>query len=336
MTGPDATARAGGRIDRRRLITVVGVAGGVAIAGGAALLGGRRLDPVEWNGVALGAPARILLFHGDRARAETLLEATSLEIARLEGVFSLFRDDSDLSRLNRDGRIEGPAPDLVALLRSSARFSGATGGAFDPTVQPLWDAYVEGFAAGGPPGPEAIRRAVRLVGWRDVDVADGRVAFRRAGMALTLNGIAQGWITDRVADLLRADGLRHVLVELGETRGIGRHPEGRAWRIGVPAPDGRGLAGEVALDDEAVATSGGYGTPFDREGRWHHIIDPATGLPAHRHRSVTVIAPTATEADALATAFAVMPEGDAAKTAAARGVRAHVIGADGALRPLGA
>lgn len=335
MTGAGGK-RPGGRIDRRRLITVVGVAGGAAVASGAALLGGRRLEPVEWTGAALGAPARILLFHEDPARAEALLAATAAEVRRLEGVFSLFRGDSDLSRLNRDGRLEGPDPDLVALLRQSALFSEATGGAFDPTVQPLWEACVEGFAAGGPPAPAAIERAARLVGWRDVAVADGAVSFRRPGMALTLNGIAQGWITDRVADLLRAGGLRHVLVELGETRGIGRHPEGRAWRIGVPDPDGRGLAGEIDLGDEAVATSGGYGTPFDEEGRWHHIFDPATGMPAHRHRSVTVAAPTATEADALATAFAVMPEGRAAAAAAARGARALVVDAGGALRPLGA
>ncbi len=170
--------------------------------------------------------------------------------------------------------------------------------------------------------------------WRLVSVSSEEISFARPGMALTLNGIAQGYITDQVADRLRAGGLRHVLVELGETRGIGTHPEGRPWRIGIPNPDGS-LAGKVNLIDEAMATSGGYGTPFDEEGRWHHIFDPRTGLSTHHHRSVTVLAPTATEADALATAFSVMPEQEAAKiVAATRDVRAFVVDEDGTARPM--
>jgi len=117
---------------------------------------------------------------------------------------------------------------------------------------------------------------------------------------------------------------------------IGRHPDGRRWRIGIPDPDGEMLIETVQLGDEAIATSGGYGTRFDAEGKWHHIFDPATTRSAHRHRSVSVIAPTATEADALATAFAVMPERAAVEVAASLpNVRVRVVDNAGVARPLG-
>src|SRR5690606_33904156 len=123
-------------------------------------------------------------------------------IARLERIFSLYRADSDLCRLNRDGRHDAPPLELVELLSLAASVSAASGGAFDVTVQPLWLRYAEHFAAvdADPAGP-ALDDLLALVDWRGVSVDAGRVALARPGMAITLNGIAQGYITDRVADL---------------------------------------------------------------------------------------------------------------------------------------
>ncbi len=224
------------------------------------------------------------------------------------------------------------------LLEQSASFSALTEGAFDPTVQPVWNALSESFrSSGAPPAPEVLDGLRPLVDWRGVQVATDLVEFARPDMALTLNGIAQGFITDRVADRLKSGGLRHVLVELGETRAIGEHPQGRPWQIGIPDPGGEDLIETLTLGDEAIATSGGYGTRFDSAGEWHHIFDPATARSAHRHRSVSVVAPTATEADALATAFVVMPEeAAAALVAERRGVRARVVDTSGVARALGA
>ena len=100
-------------------------------------------------------------------------------------------------------------------------------------------------------------------------------------MAITLNGIAQGSITDRVTDLLRAEGLAQVLVDLGEVRALGRHPDGRAWRVGIAdplAPDR--LRETLAIDDQAVATSATTGVRFDAAGRYHHLLNPRTSQPS--------------------------------------------------------
>jgi thiamine biosynthesis lipoprotein len=156
-------------------------------------------------------------------------------------------------------------------------------------------------------------------------------------MAATLNGIAQGYITDAVATLLRQEGIGRVLVDMGEARALGRHPDGRPWRAGIsdPArPDA--LIGEVDLTDRALATSGGYGTVFDAAGRYGHLIDPRSGRTAPLARSISVLAGDATTADALSTAFSLLDEGRiAALLPAFPGARAWLADRDG-LRRVGA
>ena len=127
-------------------------------------------------------------------------------------------------------------------------------------------------------------------------------------MAVTLNGIAQCYITDKVAQSLRDAGMDSVLLELGEARAIGARPGGAPWRIALADPmDPLEIGGRLALSDAAVATSGGYGTPFDAAGRHNHLIEPRSGRSAPARRSVSVVAPTATIADAASTALALLP-----------------------------
>ncbi len=302
-----------GGIGRRRVIRLMAAAGGLA-AGGSVLAragtGGRPLAEI-WRGSALGAEASITLYHEDRAEARRLLRAAVGELRRLEAVFSLYRPDSALSRLNREGRLAVPPLEMVELLAIARSFAERTGGAFDPTVQPLWQVYAGHFATAGadPAGPPeaAVAAARARVGWRHLRVESTGVAFARAGMAVTLNGIAQGYITDRVADLLKREGMASVLVDLGEIRALGRHPEGRPWQVGIRDPREAGaLLRRVALEDRALATSAGSGTRFDGSGRFHHLFDPRSGRSAQRYLSVSVLAPRATVADALSTALYVM------------------------------
>lgn len=274
---------------RRRFLTIA--AGACAIA---ALPGQSRAaeaNILRWKGSAMGAEAQVLLPAADAAR---LLPRIMAEVERLEGVFSLYRADSVLARLNRDGRIDNPPPEMIDLLGRAASMSARSGGAFDVTVQPLWQLYA---AQAGAPSAADVQAALSVVGWRGVTVSDRSVRLARPGMALTLNGIAQGYVTDRVARMLRADGVDRVLIDLGETRALGSHPGGRPWQIGF---DG---GGPIALSDGAVATSAGAGTSFDAAGRNTHILDPRSGAAHGQWASVTVEAPTATEADALSTAL---------------------------------
>ena len=313
-TCPDGTRVMTVPITRRRFIRIAGIAAGLGLAPLAARLGSAEAAPLlhRWTGVALGADAELQIYHADAAVAEALVARSLAEVKRLEKIFSLYDEGSALRRLNRDGALDDPPQELAQLLADCARFSRASAGAFDVTVQPLWEVYASHFssAEADPAGPSAaaIRSALARVGHAGVSVASDRIAFARAGMAATLNGVAQGYITDRVAELLRANGIGHTLVDMGEIRALDRHPSGRPWTVGLKDPAREhGILRDLELDNQALSTSGGYGTQFDAAGRFNHIFDPATGGSADRYGSVSVMAPTATVADALSTAFSLMP-----------------------------
>ena len=297
------------RLRRRRLLVA-------AAAGGLALLVGDaqavRATTWRWQGSALGAESTILLAHPNRAAAGQAIDACRAEITRLEQIFSLYRADSALSQLNRQGRLEAPPLELVELLGFALQVSAATGGAFDVTVQPLWDLYARHFAdpAADSAGPSdaALAATLMRVDWRAVELDPARIEFRRPGMAVTLNGVAQGYITDRVAEVLRGRGFENVLVELGEVRALGRRPDSDPWRAGIADPNNpSAVLLELSLSDAALATSGAYGTWFDAAHRHHHLLDPATGRSAAHHATVSVTAARAVVADALSTALTILP-----------------------------
>ena len=299
-------------VTRRRVLQIMASAGGLALAGN---LRAATAPAVEtWRGVALGARASITICHRDTASARRLLARAVAEVRRLEDVLSLYRAGSAIVELNIRGRLDYPPPDLVHVLSLAQSFADATDGAFDPTVQPLWTLYAAHFARTGadPEGPDArsVHRVRALVDYRNMSVDTRFIRLAHPGMGITLNGIAQGFITDRVTELLRNEGLRDVLVDLGEIRGLGRHAAGRPWTVGLEHGVDADAAESLTLDDRAVATSAGAATRFESTGRHHHLFDPRTGESSRRYRAVTVVAPTATVADALSTAFASMPVED--------------------------
>jgi thiamine biosynthesis lipoprotein len=144
-----------------------------------------------------------------------------------------------------------------------------------------------------------------------VRITPSEIAFAHPGMALTLNGIAQGYITDRVALLLRGRGFDNVLVDMGEIVGLGQHADSGPWRVGVSAPDGR-IVHRMTLSDRALATSSPMGTLFDDDGNVGHILDPRRGAPMEVRELVSVSADRAALADALSTAFCVMDDAEVA------------------------
>ncbi|HSN33063.1 MAG TPA: FAD:protein FMN transferase, partial [Ideonella sp.] len=274
---------------RRRFISIV--AGCAALGPLGAARAANAPAPVVWRGSAMGALASMTLVHPDRDKARALLGACLAEVARLESILSLYRADSALVRLNAAGVLREPPQELVELLSFGLALARASGGAFDPTVQPLYRLYADHFAApgaaaGGPPA-QAIARVLRRVGFGAVEVDAGLIRLRRPGMAITLNGIAQGYVTDRVADLLRRAGFDDVLIDLGEARALGQRPGGGAWRAAIadPREPERTLLelplGEARGMLPALATSGGYGTRFGPDPRIHHLFDPHTGRSAN-------------------------------------------------------
>ena len=263
-----------------------------------------------------------------------MIEACLAEVSRLERIFSLYREDSAVCRLNRDGRLDDPPIELVELLGRANEFSTLTGGAFDVTVQPLWQLYAAHFSAPNPdpsgPSKAAIDAALEHIGYQALDIDPTHISFARAGMCITLNGIAQGYITDRVVDLLRQHGIDRSLVDMGEIRAIGPRPSGDPWIVGLEDPRAPGrVAEQVRIVSQAIATSGGYGAEFDSAGRFNHIFDPATGATSSRYLSVSVMAPLATTADALSTAFSLMPLDRIKPIARRLGIKGYFVLPDG-------
>jgi thiamine biosynthesis lipoprotein len=297
---------------RRRVLRIT------AAATGCLGIGGSRLEPLRhhWEGTALGACASLTLFLPDPAHARRLMRIVMAEIDRLDAIFSLQRSDSAISLLNRDGRLLRPPLDLTAVLEAAAQVSELSGGAFDVTVQPLWRVFA---AAGGPEGAStrAVEAAAALIGWRDVEASRAEVAFTRSDMAVTLNGIAQGYITDRVADILRDSGVDHAMVALGEQRALGRRPDGAPWKLGSHL-------GPILLDNDAVAISGPGGSSPGLDGARAHLLDPRAGRPLDNPSLVAVSFPRAMLADALSTALAVAG-GDMWSRIAARHPALHAV-----------
>lgn len=298
-------------ITRRRFITFAAAAAGFPLLLKA---GSSQAKPVRWEGTALGAPASIQLFHADEAQAHAAIAAALDELQRLETIFSVYRADSAISKLNRDGVLENAPDDFIAMLARALTLAKISDGVYDPTIQPVWQTYFRHFISSNPdpagPSRRELSAALALVDWRavEVDAANKRVSFARPGMGLTLNSGAQGYITDRVADALRAHGFDRMLVDMGEPRALSAKPDGSAWRIGIanPADPSRTV---VSLDlvDKCVSTSGGYGTLFDDAGSFTHLIDTRTGRTAPAMLGVSVVADTGAIADGLSTAMLMAP-----------------------------
>lgn len=254
----------------------------------------------RWQGTALGADVALTVQGGTAAAARAFFAESMRSLRGIERQFSLFRG-SDLRRLNALGQLPHPSADMLALLDLAGRTHDATGGAFDPTVQPLWQARRLG---------QDEQAAAALVGWRNVLVGPAEIRLARPGMALTLNGIAQGFAADRLAEVAARHGLDQVLIDAGEVRALGAAP----WTARVEAPDGA-VVRELTLRDRALATSAAYGTRIGPAGDRAHIIGPAGEAP--RWSLVSISADSAALADALSTAAVLMtrPAIDAAVAA---------------------
>lgn len=342
MAGGAVCAPAGAaQWTRRRAIRIFAAAAGLPLMIATVRATAPAPQMFRWQGEVLDAVAELTLVHSDAAFAHRTLRKIEREIARYERIFSLYRPDSEISRLNTDGALRGPAPELRALVEESQRFGAMSGGAFDISVQPLWRLYEAHFWSHAHVVPDIVARAQdvarELVDFRRIDTGASRIAFAREGMAITLNSVAQGYITDAIADMLRNEGFESAVVDLGEFRALGRHPDGHPWRIGIQDPLATSEVDRVIeLDDMGLAVSGGYGTTFEPSGRFHHIFDPQTGASTHKIADATVMASRATAANALTVAICVVGEGRAAALLeACPGTRAIITRSDGSSVTIG-
>ena len=281
------------KLTRRRFILIS------AAAGATGLTGARQPKTFAgWRGVALGAHADIRLVGVPQNQAEKMLDLVRAEIARLEQQFSLYRADSAVMQLNQTGQLPNPSADMLRLMSMASTLHGLTDGIFDPTIQPIWAAYAR---RAGKLSASERELALSTVGWNRVSYSASQVTLP-AGGAVTFNGIAQGYITDRIVDLLRGQGLQNALVNVGEISAMGHRENAKGWRVRMGDDDGP----FIALMDQAVATTAPGGTVFNHRGD-SHLINPATAKPAQSPWiNVSVVHKSAAFADGLSTAAAQM------------------------------
>lgn len=266
-------------ITRRRFISITAAAGLVSAMPLPLLANINDNRLYHWKGFAMGADASIKLYGNNKPESENLTKKCLKEIIRLEKIFSLYEPNSVINQLNKSGKVDNPPVEFVELLSKARTYSDLTDGDFDITVQPLWE-----------------NRNKELINYKNIQIENNFVNFKNPEMAITLNGIAQGYITDKVTELLKDNGVDNVLVNMGEMRALGNHGDGQPWQINIK--DSEEL---VKLENMAIATSGNNGAVDN------HIFNPKSGKTTKQYKSVSVIAPTATDADALSTAFYIMP-----------------------------
>jgi thiamine biosynthesis lipoprotein len=289
-------------VSRRQVLRVALGLG--ALAAGAGMARARPFAGLRWQRrdlVGFGTTLSLQAAHADAATLTTALDAAVVLLQRIEAQMSLFRDDSALSRLNRQGRLAAPPPELRELLGIARDVARRSGGAFDPTVQPLWLVFAAAQADARLPTGAEVAAARSRVDWRGLAFeADGGVRLARPGMGVTLNGIAQGYAADRVRAVLMRHGVAHALVDAGEYAMAGSNARGELWTLGIADPRIRGgLIARLFADGRCVATSGDDQTSFSADHRHHHIFDPHTGYSPAGLSGVTVAAPSGALADAL-------------------------------------
>jgi len=251
--------------------------------------------------------SKLIVLHERESVVTQAMDAALAELREVEAVLSLYRPDSAVCRLNREGVLSRPHPFLVEVLRKAQKLSELSDGAFDVTVQPLWELYAAARKAGRVPEAAEIETARRKVDWRKVEVDPDRIRLGERGMAITPNALAQGFAADRVLATLRSHSIRHALVNTGEIGAMGRKENGEPWTLGIQHPRRpEAYAALVKLSECCMATSGDYATAFSNDLLRHHIFDPATGNSPQELASVTVVASSGLDADGASTAVMVL------------------------------
>ncbi len=278
--------------------------GSVTAAVGPAHAGARLFTGAT---LAFGTTVTVALVHADERLAAAAIADALGQATMVDRLMSIYHPASQVFRLNRDGVLAQPHAHLLAVLHQAAELSALTRGAFDITVQPLWQAFRAAADAQTLPSRQQREEAAAPVGWSRVDVGADGVRLRKVGAAITLNGLAQGYAADLAMAAVRAHGIDNALLDTGEFAAHGSNGERRPWSLGVIDPrDDGALAAVLRVDGRCVATSGDYASTFTADFIHHHIFDPATGMSPRELASVTVLAPSALLADGLSTAFMVM------------------------------
>ena len=283
---------------------------------------------------AMGTVFEIVIYDKDLPRADAAAQAALDEVVRLDGVMSNYKPDSELSRLNRTAHFQPVhvSRELYEVIEQSLSYSRISDGQFDISVGPVVDLWKA--ALDGSPSPTLAAQAasLRCVGYQKIElIPPDRIQFHSDCMRLDLGAIGKGYAVDRVAELLKARGIRRAYVDAGGSTiyALGESPGGSGWYVRLRDPSGR-LDPKVTLMNNSVSTSEQNAASVLQGDAPGHIISPSTGKPMQTRYAVSVTAPSATASDALSTTLLLLgPQKGAALVKTLHNVSAIWIDSDG-------
>ena len=276
----------------------------------------------------LGTFVTITIVHSDVNEGISALRAAFDAVHRIYDLMNANQRSSEVGVLNRNGFCEGISSDTKYVIQRAMDFSELSEGAFDISVLPVLKLLEESAHKGKVPADTEVSERLELVNYRNIIIEDKNISFGKAGMGITLAGVAKGYAVDKAIEALSRCNIRHALVNAGgDIRVIGGKDENIPWRIAIRDPRYKTrIVTAVELYDQAIATSGTYRRSFD------DIINPKVGRPAQGVLSSTVIAKTAMDADMLATCMFVLgAEKGIELIGKLDGVKAFVIKNDGSI-----
>jgi len=303
-------------MDRRSFLRLSGILGlGLASTAVAPVMAeavkfNKEMFKVSRTRLAMGTFVSMTLIHPSRDRAEEAIGLAFGEIDRLTGLMNRFDERTAVGQLNREGLLKEIPPEVMEVVAGGLFYHRLSGGAFDISVKPVVDLYRKKMERGERLilTERELEGVLELVGSEKVILNDRSIRFKKPGMGITLDGIAKGYIVDKASKILSDHGIEHHLINAGgDIKTVGTKQKKEPWAVAIQDPKKEGRYPDVVhMTTGAIATSGDYEVYYDQEKMFHHIVDPKTGLSPHASTSVSVMAPTATAADALATSVFVM------------------------------
>ena len=316
MEEKNFTFQTPGIINRRSFLKLSGIVGlglastSIMPATAEAVRLNRKMYKVSKTKLSMGTFVSMTLIHPSRDEAEEAMGHGFMEIDRLTSLMSRFDKASAVSQLNSEGFLKNVPSEVGGVVASALHYYRLSYGAFDISVKPVVDLFKEKFAGGknSPPSETELQRALNLVGSDGIQFKGRAIRFRKPGMGITLDGIAKGYIVDRVSKTLVSHKIKNHLINAGgDIRTMGSCEDKKPWTVAIEDPrKKKQYPDRVHMADEAIATSGNYEVYFDREKMFHHIVDPKSGISPELSTSVSVLSNSAMEADALSTSVFVM------------------------------
>jgi len=304
-----------GSISRRSFMKMSGLFGlslasaGIIPATAEAVKFNRKSYKVSRTELTMGTFVTMTLIHASKDKAEEAMGHAFEEIDRLTRCMNRFDETTAIAELNSQGLLREVPTEVARVVARALYFHKLSGGAFDISVKPVVDLFREKF--GGvqkkPPTTIELTRALELVGSDKIELKGRTIRFKKPGMGITLDGIAKGYIVDKASKTLSDYQIKNHLINAGgDIRAMGAK-DMKPWTVAIQDPlKKKDYKDVIHIAGGAVATSGNYEIYFDREKMVHHIIDPKTGLSPNLSTSVSVLADTAMDADALSTSVFVM------------------------------